>query len=228
MEATPAPLPAGDLGWGRASKKRRAGSLPPPGQRPAGVVRKVGSWTFLGKRALQGPLVLESHETICNKRPRAEGPLRLRRVSSSPPAGVGVRGTPPAGVQGSPAGGAAGPVVDEPVGIRPRRAIGVPVGVPGRLAAGPFWRTHYWEHVTSAPLRGDLVELAAANQLDTGLTGEPEHRLWRSSPYGPRIRLHGTERFPRDTPSVSWGPVSRVDRDTAAHAAVWQPPDDPG
>ena len=104
----------------------------------------------------------------------------------------------------------------------------MPVGAAGRLPAGPFWRSPYWAAVSRAPLPADLAELAAADLLDLGFVGDPEHRLWRASPYSPALRARGAVAFPRASRVVSWGQVVRVDRATAAHAAVWRPPGDPG
>ena len=197
------------------------GKTSPPRKQPAGGLDRAAA-----------------HEIICNKRPRAEGPdwLRVenRGASGSRP---GARGASPAGALVPPPGGAAGA---GSVGAPARTdAISAgPVGGPARrvqrptealrLPAGPYWRSQYWTSVSRPPLRADLAELAAADLPDLGWEGDPEHRLWAASPYGPIRRARGAAAFPRAPRSLHWGPVSRCDRDTAAHAALWRPPDDPG
>ena len=235
--------PVGDAHEGFPTHKRRppavAGGLG-EARGTRAVVRRVGPWTLLGKRAVDGAAMGEAHEVILNKRPRCEGPERLRVCNRSAPSdAVGAHGAPPVGDEGPRAGGAAftrpdgarpeapRPADVGPVGARRRRGGARPVGR-GHLPAGPFWRFQCWADVTRNPSDGDSAELAAAELPDAGLVGEPDHRLWRFSPYGPVLRPHGAEVFPRAARHVHWGPVVRADRATVAHAAVWQPPPEPG
>ena len=180
-------------------------------------------------------------EYLCNKRPCVEGPDWLRVVDRGAPGGMtGAQVAPPVGVLGWPAGGAAGaesggegpawtvprPLVGGPVGARPRRDRGLPVGAAGRLPAGPFWRSHYLTKFR-ASLPADPADSAVADPLDVGFAGGPEHPLWRASPPSPFLWARGAVAFPRASRTL-WGQVARVDRATAAHAAVWRPPKDPG
>ena len=106
----------------------------------------------------------------------------------------------------------------------------MPVGVPGprAVAEGPFWWHPEWIAATRNPAGADFAELAAADLPDVGWAGDPEHRLWRVSPYGPALRPKGACRWPRPDRALSWGPAVVLDRGTPARAALWQPPGDPG
>ena len=176
------------------------------------------------------------------KRPRvyaAQAARWLDRVGSGGGARPG--GAPPAGVRGPPSSGEAartapvgvppggagpkGKGGGRPVGARPPRVRAPPLG---GLAAGPSWRAPVWEASTRDPTADDLVELAAADLPDNGLTGAPEHRLWRASPYGSVLRPRGVVAFPRPARRLTWGPVVNRERATAAQAAIWRRPDDPG
>ena len=85
-----------------------------------------------------------------------------------------------------------------------------------------------WIAATRNPAGTDYDELAAAELLDSGWADDPEHRLWRVSPYGPALRPRGAWRWPRPDRTLHWGPVVDRERGTDARAALRQRPDDPG
>ena len=105
----------------------------------------------------------------------------------------------------------------------------------GREFSFPWWVCSYLcgpqdkqQAGTWPPGGGDLAELAAAEQLDIGYHGEPEHLLWRSSPYGSALRRRGTVGWPRGARQVHWAPAVCLERGTQARAVLWRRPRDPG
>ena len=69
---------------------------------------------------------------------------------------------------------------------------------------------------------------AEANQPDVGCLGDPEHRLWRASPYGSVLRRRGAWGWPRPNRHVDWAPEVGHERGTQARAELWRRPRDPG